>query len=366
MTIAGGVILAVLAVVVVTVDWFLAAPAFGAPKWPRWVKLFCAVVIALVGLGTIFAGYVARFQGIEAYRDGDYRVAIEKLETTVKSPFKNRAALDYLALAWKKQAEIATIPLVKERNFLTSINLMVRSINEYPCSPRAHNNLVNVFRRTGKWAEGKEAINQLINKLEGGYFSTCDPPVPKKEFAVYYVTLGNFYVDDENPDYSIVNAMKFYDKAARLNENNRFLILNVPPRLMQLAETATDPKQRRAFIQRAYDLSKPALRLREHEDRAFAMINIIDALAEKVSPPLTGVEHDLKKLVRDVETRIHSVNLDDETWLVLAKGNLALCDKEAAKRNLSLARAEVLNYTKRQKATLAKLEYSLSQGKCGE
>ena len=365
MTVIGGGILTVLAIAIAFVDWFASPPKPGAPVWPRWVKLICTSSIALLGLAAIFEGYYKRGLGVEAYKDGDYRQSIELLDTTINSPFKNREALDYLALAWKKQAETATLPRVQQSNYLTSINLMVQSITEYPCSPKAHNNLVNILRRTKRWQEGKHAINQLIDKLEGGDFSLCVPKVQDKELATYYVTLGNFYIDDANPEYSIETAMMHYGRAEKIDPSNRFLILNLPPRLLLSAELSPDPERKRQLLKRSYQLSRTAIKLREQEDQIFALINIVDTLSETLTPPLVADnDSELKKYAIELERRRKSANVDDETWLVLAKANLFLCDFKSAKKNLRMASAVKNTYTNRQMKALAKLETSVTEGSC--
>ena len=198
----GAILLTVLAVALAALDWFASVPAEGAPSWPGWAKLACALVIALVGLARVFEGLVARYRGIESYKDGNYSKAIEHLETAINSPFKifgsscDRQSLDFLSLAWKKQAEKAKIPVVQDKNYLMAIDHLIQSINQYPQFPLAHNNLVNVLRRTCRWEEAKEAVHQLIDLLEGGHFT-----VPEKSLATYYMTIGNFYVDDDNPEF---------------------------------------------------------------------------------------------------------------------------------------------------------------------
>ncbi len=134
----GAILLTVLAVALAALDWFASVPAEGAPSWPGWAKLACALVIALVGLARVFEGLVARYRGIESYKDGNYSKAIEHLETAINSPFKNRQSLDFLSLAWKKQAEKAKIPVVQDKNYLMAIDHLIQSINQtgYPLRSR--------------------------------------------------------------------------------------------------------------------------------------------------------------------------------------------------------------------------------------
>ena len=155
--------------------------------------------------------------------------------------------------------------------------------------------------------------------------------------------------------------MNYYKKAKEIDADNRFLLQNMPPRLMRMAENTQDDDENRKLLEEAYTLSIRALDLPEREDRVFAMINIIDVLSESPTPPLNNIDHDLGELVREVEGQRHAVNLDDEAWLVLAKANIFLGDIVAAEKNLSSARASARDFNDLQLEALAKLEKEIEK-----
>jgi len=184
-----------LPLVIAIVSWLIATNIANSHRWGPYTILVCSIGIGFIGLSSVFEGYFARQKGIDHYKNGQYQRAIEKLEITIDSPFANREALGYLSLAWKKQAEIATIDLVKESNFLTAINYMKQSINEYPCSLKAYNNLINIFRITKRWGEAEDALDRLLLRVEMGFPLDCnDPPTGIMKLMMSGIIFSNIFL----------------------------------------------------------------------------------------------------------------------------------------------------------------------------
>jgi len=338
------------AIVVAVVDWFTAKPKDNEPYWPRWVKLGCAVVVAFVGVAGLFEGLVARTTGIEAYKDRDLVRAVENLNTSYSSPFKNRQVIDYLGLTHKNIADQAVDGPVAEASYEKSLEYFLESRVKYPKAPFAKNAMINVYRRTKNWPQLTPLASSFESEIIANYLQNDDgSKLSEKQKAIFLVTLGNVFADQDNPSRSDSKAVALYQMALNYDSNNMFAVLNTPPRLIDMARAEPIHSEKRLkLLEQALELSINGLELDEPRDRVFSVLAILQILMMDSPPDSAG--YTISKGLQIVDKYPEAIpDFDIETWFILTEAYLASGNPKKAKESFYQALIYQARFTKEHK-----------------
>ena len=352
--------LVVVGLIVAIVEWSTSKPA-----WPRLVKLACASAIFAIGLYGTFEGYFDRRYGISLYEKGDYVAAISELSKADASPFRNRQALDYLGLAYKLLGDRTPQAVVADGYYAKALNALQQSAAAYPRSPYAVNNMVNIYRHAKNWHVLGTLAESFANQLAANEYFLDDNSrtlsAPMK--ARFLVTLGNVYAELDYPKHSDSVAVGFYRKALALDPRNSDAIVNLPPRLLNIAQHTSDRGKKRELLQEALDLGASGLKLSDSGDRAFSALSIIEVLCSPTSSTINtrGLRlHETVSLLegdKDMDPFAHFV--DAESWLVLADAYVALNERSNAVVSLRRALVYQGRFTEEQKKWATRLREEL-------
>lgn len=349
-------LLIVIAVTVSVVDWFTTKPKQGDPKWPRWIKLCCSVIVASIGIIGLLAGLFARSSGIDAYKDRDLFKAATNLNVAYSSPFKNRQVIDYLGLTHKNIADQAVDGPVAEASYKKSLEYFLESRVLYPKSPYAKNGMINVYRRTKDWAQLTPLASSFESELVTNYLQNDDgTELTEKRKANFLVTLGNVFADQDNPYRSDSKAVELYKKALEYDQDNMFAVLNMPPRLIDMADSELISSDMRAtLLEQALALSFKGLEFEEPRDKVFSVLAIIQILM--MDDPPDSADYTIAKGLQLVDQySAESLDFDIDTWFVLANAYLESGNQEKAKQSFYQALIYQARFTKEHKLWAAEL-----------
>ena len=350
-------VLIITAVVVAAIDWFTAKPKVGEAQWPRWAKLSCAVVVAGVGVVGLLAGYFDRGAGIAAYKQRNLLAAIEKLNSAYASPFKNREVLDYLGLAHKNIADQAVDGPVAKASYQKALTYLLESRVRYPDSPYAKNAMINIYRRQKNWSDLTPLSRSFESELRAGTLRRDGEQLSDEHRAVFWVTLGNVFADQDYPNRSDEHAVALYDLAQKLDPDNMFLVLNMPPRLIDLARTLpVESAERVELLKKALALSVDGLELDEPRDKVFSVLSVIQILMMENAPPVPIPEYTLSKALQVVSDNPEArADFDIDTWFVLTEAYLQAGEREKAKDAFNQALIYQARFTQEHKNWAKKL-----------
>ena len=321
------------AIAVAAIDLLTAEQKVGEPRWPRWAKLFCAAVVAGVGVIGLLVGYFDRGAGIAAYKERDLLVAIEKLNSAYESPFKNREVIDYLGLAHKNVADQAVDGPVASASYKKALDYLLESRVRYPDSPYAKNAMINIYRRTKNWTELTPLASSFESELKADSLRRDGKKLTNEQRAIFLVTLGNVFADQDNPQRSDAHAVALYDLAQKLDPGNMFVILNMPPRLIDLARTMpVESAERYDLLEKALALSTTGLKLDEPRDQVFSVLSVIQILMMENAPPVPISGYTLSKALQVVTDNPKArADFDVDTWFVLTEAYLQTEELKRAK-----------------------------------
>lgn len=349
-------LLIAIAIIVSVVDWFTSKPKVNEPKWPRWVKLGCAGIVACVGLVGVFEGLLARNSGIEAYKERDLLRAVENLNTAYASPFKNRQVVDYLGLTHKNIADQAVDGPVAEASYKKSLEYFLESRVKYPKSPYAKNGMINIYRRTKDWVR----LTPIASSFESEIIASSlqnddDSALSKKQKATFLVTLGNVFADQDNPFRSDSKAVALYRMALDSDSNNMFAVLNMPPRLIDMADSEPVTSEKRAeLLGQALALSIKGLELDEPRDKVFSVLAIIQILMSD-NPPDSD-EFSVSKGLQIIDKYPEATpDFDIDTWFILSEAYLVTGNKKRAEETFYQALIYQARFTREHKTWASEL-----------
>lgn len=338
------------AIAAAIIEWLTSAPKPDEPAWPRWAKLFCAAVVAFVGVWGLLDGYFARNAGIEAYKDRKLLTAIEKLNIAHASAFNDRSVIDHLGLAHKGIADQAVDGPVAFASYNKALEFFVESRTQYPESPFAKNAMINIYRRLKKWGDLTPLARSFESELRANSFRHDGKPVSDNLRATFLVTLGSVFADQDNPNRSDAHAVTLYRLAHSLDSSNSFVVLNMPPRLIDLARKMDlDSKDRFTMLAEALALSAKGLKLPEPRDQVFSVLSIIQILMMEKSPPVPIPGFDLAAALKVVESNQDArSDFDTDTWFVLTEAHIANRQLGKAKTAFNQALVHQGRFTKAQ------------------
>lgn len=353
------------AIAVAIIDWLTATPKPNEPKWPRWARFFCAIVVASVGVIGLTKGYFDRAAGITAYKERRLAVAIEKLSSAHASPFKNRQVIDYLGLAYKNVADRAVDSPVAKEYYEKALEYVLESRMRYPNSPYAKNTMINIYRRTKRWKELIPLANSFRSELETDFLRSDGKSLSNELRASFLVTLGNISADQDNPDRSDMDAVGLYRLAQELNPTNSSVVLNMPPRLIDLADKMqVDSKERYQLLEEALKLSVAGLDLDEPRDKVFSVLSIIEILMMKNAPQVPIPGYTLSEALRVVEVnKTAQQDFDLEVWFVLTEAYLTMGELNKARKTLDQALIYQARFTQEQEKWVESLKKGIIQNK---
>ncbi|WP_198538355.1 tetratricopeptide repeat protein [Marinicella sediminis] len=316
-------VLIIVSIVVGFIEWYEEKPVENQKKWPRWTKFICVLIVAGIGSIGLLEGHFAKYEGLKAYKDKNFITAVEKLNVAYTSPFNTRAVIDTLGLSHKKLADNAISMIVAKSAYQKSIEYFSESRLQYPHSPISKNGLINVYRRLKDWEELDSLIISFENEIQTNFFKNDDGGniIPNQK-ATYLTTLGNIFSDQDNPNRSDSRAVEYYQSALDTDPSNIFAILNMPPRLIDLAKSSpVNSKKRIGYLKTALHLSKAGLKLKDPSDKAFSALSLIQ---------IGSMQHGLN--INDTEffesIKLVEKNKDDyeniDKWFVLVKAYLKL------------------------------------------
>ena len=292
----------------------------------------CAMIVAGVGVNGLLQGLFARNNGIEAYKERNLLGAVEYLNTAYASPFKNRQVLDYLGLTHKNIADQAVDGPVAEASYKKALDYFLESRVLYPRSPYAKNGMINIYRRKKDWDQLVPLASSFESEIKASALQDDDGgELPDKLKATFLVTLGNVFADQDNPFRSDEHAVTLYQLALGLDPDNLFAVLNMPPRLIDMARALpAGSVNRTGYLQQAYDLSVRGTGLDEPRDKVFSVLAILQILM--LDPALANngysIADGLALIDRYREAR---ADFDVDTWFILAEAYLAVNDLERAR-----------------------------------
>jgi tetratricopeptide (TPR) repeat protein len=350
-------VLIVVAAIVAWVDWAKGKPKPGEPSWPRWVKLSCAVVIAAIGVVNLLDGYFAIGRGIAAYKNRDLLTAIEHLNKAHSSPFKNRTVIDHLGLAHKNIGDQAKDAPVARLAYNKSLEYFVESRRLYPNAPFAKNGMINVYRRLKNWDELLPLARSFESELKSNRLEADGRSLSKQDTASFLTTLGSVYADQDNPRRSNQRAVELYNLALELDPGNMFAVLNLPPRLLDIAASKPQgSKERAALHSTAYSLAERGTKMTEERDQVFAMLGVVQLMLLPDPPPAVLKEHKMASALQFVEARWSSIeDFDVETWFVLTEAYLKEKKAKEAKNSFNEALVFQARFSKEQHAWAKRL-----------
>jgi len=334
-------LLIIIAITVATTDWFTAKPKPGEATWPRWTKLTCAVLVAGIGVLGLLQGLVARSNGIDSYKERALIEAIEQLNVAYKSPFKNRQVLDYLGLAHKNIADQAVDGPVAEVAYASALKYFTESRIRYPKAPFAKNNMINVYRHLKQWDKLMPLARSFESEIKANNLHVDGNPLTKKQKAIFLVTLSNVFAEQDNPSRSDEHAVALYQLALELDKDNMYVMLNMPPRLIDMAKKLPiTSKKRKQYLEKALELSVAGLELEEDRDKVFSVLAIIQIMMMEKSPPVPIPNYTLVDALKFIDTYNHAQDdFDLETWFILTEAHLK--QKQKIKANAAFNQAMV-------------------------
>ena len=343
-------ILIAIAIIVAAVEWFTDKPKPTEPKWPRWIKLICAFIVASIGGWGLLEGYFAIYKGIDAYYDRELVSSIEFLNKAYSSPFKNRKVLDYLGLAHKNIADQSVDGPVAKSEYEISLKYFIESRVLYPKSPFAKNGMLNVYRRLKNWDELLPLAKSFESQLKSKTLDIDGSPIPDTLLATFLVTLGNIFADQDNPERSDQHAVNLYRLAFQRDPNNMFVILNMPPRLIDMAQAIPiNSSERKKLLSESIELALKGLELKEESDQIFSVLAIIQVLLMDDAPPIIHEEYNLQKALDFFEKICNqTADFDIETWLVITDAYIKIGRIQKAKYSYNQALIYQARFTHEQ------------------
>ena len=338
------------AIAVATIDWLTAVPKSNEPKWPRWARFFCAIIVAGVGVMGLTKGYFDRAAGITAYKERQLLIAIEKLRGAHASPFKDRRVIDYLGLAYKNVADRAVDSSVAKRYYEKALGYFSESRMRYPDSPYAKNAIINIYRRAKRWGDLIPLTSSFRSELEADSLRSDGKRLSDKLRATFLVTLGNIFADQDNPRRSDKEAVALYRAAWKLDPTNMFVVLNMPPRLIDLADgMRVDSAERYQLLEEALKLSVKGLDLDEPRDKVFSASSLIQISMMKNTPPLP-LGCALSEVLRVVDDNWKARrDFDVDTWFILTEAYLTMGKLNKAEETFNQALIYQARFTQEQK-----------------
>ncbi len=364
------ILLIIVAIVSALVDWFKGKPNNNEPQWPRWVKLFCALIVCLLGIITLFEGYFAGIAGIHEYYSfkPDLKRAESLLLTAYNSPYKNRRVFDVLGLIYKNLADQASEKPVARHLYDKALNMFFESKSNYPKEVFALNNMINIYRRLCNWDQVQPLVEscEASLRIEDG-LQNEGKPLSSENRSKILVTIGNVYADDMNMKHNPSVAVNYYRKAIIMNPKNTEAKLNLSAQLIILYESSTNKSDRINFLQEAYDIASNWNNYKEANKQIFSLINVIDALTEPDSKDLKIKDISLDDAINKILLLKDSWQQSDyEMWIVLAKASILnkKCDK--TEEYLNFALQYVGRFTTNQRKTVQKLQKELNKIKINQ
>jgi hypothetical protein len=358
-----GLALLSIGIVVAVLDWFTAKPKPDEPSWPRWAKLACALIVGCFGLYGIFDGYVATRRGIAFYEQERFREAVAQLSVAESSPFSSRRGLDHLGLSYKRIADEAPDLPVSNHYYEKALEVFIKSKALYPSVPYSKNSMINIYRQQKRWKELVPLFESFQHELAlGNYYREDDGSRPsEKRYASFLVTLGNVYAAPDFPGYSNAKAVEFYRAALERDPENAHAILNLPPRLLNLAEKIHDPEEKLNLLKEAYRWAKKgAQELTSPADKAFSLLAVIQVLSDPAAGAISADGLTLSQAVASIEgDEKFFRTVERESWLVLADAHVKLGDRSRAKGSLRRAMVHQARFTGAQRQWADRLQRQL-------
>ena len=342
-------------------ELLLSNPKKDEPQWPKWLKLIFAVIMLVFGLYGVFEGYFSRQAGKKLFLKEDYIAAKEELHKAEDSFFKNREVLDRLAVCYKKIAESENNQDIARRYYERSVNYSEISVLEYKKSPVAKNNLINVYKRIEEWDKLNKIIKTFVNELEAGQFTQDDgSPITNRLKSILYTTIANACIAPKNPEFSVSEAIKYYHKSLDLHQDNPYVLLNLPPRYLDMVDSVDTGREKRQFLRKAERLNRRALELDGNENRGFALTTKLQLLLSPHNKIRRTPDSQLKSTIQEIENLIEEgVYFDYESWMVLAETYLELADKKNATKYYHLALSNEDKFGDNQSSRLERISSAL-------
>lgn len=295
--------------------------------WVKSVKVAVAALTFTVGLWQALEGFIHKSMGLNLLSAKDYSKAIYRLEKVSKT-FADGPDVDFaLAKAYKGIAD--NFPTLEFANhyYEKAIAIYKELSGKKRNDPRIKNNLLNIYRRQGRWDLAEPLAIQFAAELSlPSYFNIENKLMDAEHFAIAFVALGTLHFDKNNPRKSIPEAVEFYRKAMAKDPENKFVLQNLPPALLDLSDIVADPKDKIDLVAEAFILAEKGTCLQELGDKVFSYLNLICVASNPLfikmpnqnGQSLIGYLEIFEKLIDDAQKDNPEVYIDVETWLVLA------------------------------------------------